>query len=115
MYTVWTRPTKDRINRQTTNAKAVKLFLNKKFEPFEIARSLLAFDLKLFQKIIPWHLLGGIYSKKNSYCTVRPCIEQFNTLESIIHGWYIIHVYFSKLYSMKFAALIALNRSKHPE
>ena len=78
-------PFKENIDRLSTNVDAAKFFLKPEFKPSEIARSLLAFDLKLFQNIIPFHLLNGIYSRMNKNCTVRPCIEQFNAVDHVIH------------------------------
>ena len=54
-----------------------------------MAKSLLAYDVRLFRRVIPWQCLGSVWSRREQRSsseihTVKPTVKQFNHVVYIV-------------------------------
>ena len=53
----------------------------------DIAKSLLAYDVRLFRRVIPWQCLGSVWSRRGTgaeISTVKATVKQFNHVVYIV-------------------------------
>lgn len=74
------------LDRTSVNKEAALYFLRHMAED-EMARSLLAYDVRLFRRVIPWQCLGSVWSRRGSgaeISTVKATVKQFNHVVYIV-------------------------------
>ena len=68
-------------------AKDAALFFLRHMSESDIAKSLLAYDVRLFRRVIPWQCLGSVWSRRGTgaeISTVKATVKQFNHVVYIV-------------------------------
>ena len=76
------------LDRTSVNKDAALHFLRHMTEA-DIAKSLLAYDVRLFRRVIPWQCLGSVWSRREQRSsseihTVKATVKQFNHVVYIV-------------------------------
>ena len=76
------------LDRTSVNKDAALHFL-RHISEVEMAKSLLAYDVRLFRRVIPWQCLGSVWSRREQRSsseihTVKATVKQFNHVVYIV-------------------------------
>ncbi|CBY30958.1 unnamed protein product [Oikopleura dioica] len=80
-------PTKETDLDRTSVNKDAALFFLRHMSESDIAKSLLAYDVRLFRRVIPWQCLGSVWSRRGTgaeISTVKATVKQFNHVVYIV-------------------------------